>query len=85
MVGIRPRECVFFGISEVGFLPYGVQMKGVIEKGLFSTNNFFEKKVNIWPREWARTIENVSRIRMGVARASRTDLASSLKAKYVFD
>ena len=23
----------FFGISEVGFLPYGVQMKGVIEKG----------------------------------------------------
>ena len=24
----------FFGISEVDFLPYGVQMKGVIEKGL---------------------------------------------------
>ena len=23
----------FFGISEVDFLPYGVQMKGVIENG----------------------------------------------------
>ena len=33
----------FFGISEVGFLPYGVQMKGVIEKGWnFDKKCFFE-------------------------------------------
>ena len=38
-----------------------------------------EKTVGIWPRECARTIENISRIRMDVARASGTDLASSLK------
>ena len=25
---------VFFGISDLGFLPYGVPIKGVIEKGL---------------------------------------------------
>ena len=37
------------------------------------------KKVGIWPRESARTIENISRIRMDVARASGTDLASSLR------
>ena len=37
------------------------------------------KKVGIWPRECARTIENISRIKMVVARASGTDLASSLK------
>ena len=30
----------FFGISEVGFLPYGVQMKGIIEKGC----NFDKKR-----------------------------------------
>ena len=35
----------FFGISEVGFLPYGVQMKGVIEKGWnFDNKCFFEKR-----------------------------------------
>ena len=32
-VGISPREYVF-GISKVDFPPYGVQIKGVMEKGL---------------------------------------------------
>ena len=38
-------------------------------------------KVGRWPRECARTIENISRIRMDVARAS--DLASSLRQSTV--
>ena len=37
-----------FWVSEVGFLPYGVQMKGVIEKGWnFDKNCFFEKGGNL--------------------------------------
>ena len=43
------------------------------------TTASFLRKVGIWPRECARTIENISRIRMDVARASGTDLASSLR------
>ena len=69
----------FFGISEVDVHPYGVQMKGVIEKGWNFDKKCFFKKVGVWPRECVRTIENISRIRMDVARASGTDLASSLR------
>ena len=70
----------FFGISEIGFLPYGVQMKGVIEKAWnFNKKCSFLKKVGISPREGARTIENIRRIRINAARASGTDLASSLR------
>ena len=29
----------FFGISDLGFLPYGVPIKGVIEKGLIFDEN----------------------------------------------
>ena len=59
-------------------------MKGVIEKGRnFDNKYFFEKKVGNWLRECARTIENISRIRMDVARASGTDLASSLRQNTV--
>ena len=35
--------------------------------------------MGIWPRECARTIDNISRIQMDVPRASGTDLASSLR------
>ena len=38
-------------------------------------------KVGIWPRECARTIENISRIRMDVARASGDEIWT----KSVFD
>ena len=31
----------FFGISDLGFLPYGVPIKGVIEKGLIFDDFFF--------------------------------------------
>ena len=37
------------------------------------------RKGGIWLGECARTIENISRIRMDAARASGTDLASSLR------
>ena len=57
----------FFGISEVGFLPYGVQMKGVIEKGWNFDKKCFEK-MGIWSRECARTIENHRRMRMVLSR-----------------
>ena len=39
----------------------------------------YKKIPGFGPRECARTIENISRIRMDVARASGTDLASSLR------
>ena len=38
------------------------------------TKAFFEKEVGTWPRECARTIENISRIRMDVARASGDEI-----------
>ena len=41
----------------------------------------FEEKAGIWPRECARTIENISRIRMDVARASGDEIWT----KSVFD
>ena len=34
----------FFGISDLGFLPYGVPIKGVIEKGwIFDEKSFLSK------------------------------------------
>ena len=36
----------FFGISEVDFLPYGVQIKGVIEKGLI-----FDEKLKMMKKQ----------------------------------
>ena len=57
----------------------GMDFQGMKIWRFFSQNDLFEKEVGIWPRECARTIENISRIRMDVARASGTDLASSLR------
>ena len=43
--------------------------------------------VGIWPREFARTIENISRIRMDVARASGDEIwtKSFIENNLVFD
>ena len=40
----------FFGISDLGFLPYGVPIKGVIEKGWIFDDFFFMEK-------WGRSSE----------------------------
>ena len=47
MMKKRSEFCLgsaFFGISDLGFLPYGVPIKGVIEKGLI----FDEKCFFVW-------------------------------------
>ena len=45
----KMSECylgrAFFGIREVGFLPYGVQMKGVLEKGWKFDKNVFDREI----------------------------------------
>ena len=79
---ISTQKC-FFGdrkkICGLDALGKGASYKIVLPSGHPLVLAAFLKKVGIWPRECARTIENISRIRMDVARASGTDLASSLR------